>query len=433
MPDTPNTAQLYQQLLHTLGATDQASAMRELARLHALDLAATTEQSSAVARSGAVPAAVCIVGEPGDFAPMRVERVAAPEPPQVNTASDTPRSGNAPVAYQLRCNGSRWSECGRETFERGRCDVAGHVCEVRALYTAPPADAPTFPAGLHPRTADLVRRFSVAMAEKLFAAQEKYGYSDGWADPGWMDECRAHLLQHVAKGDPRDVGNYAAFLWHHGASTAGAPADAPRGEVAAWHTDDGRTISAKQKSDALRDGGASASSVASYTRPSYFGAATADARDGAWARAYEFVTSILPLDPERKHWVRDPTNPMGLAEQDRHRVDLLVASRDANAEDARRYRYATADLSGDARVRRNEILDRLPVMSKSAADAAIDSAMGAGGVQHGVNCPKVIHKARGGYLHAADDDTPYDVDGCTYCGRCHYALDSAPGATGDES
>jgi hypothetical protein len=65
---------------------------------------------------------------------------------------------------------------------------------------------------------------------------------------------------------------------------------------------------------------------------------------------------------------------------------------------------------------------------------SIDSAMGAGGVQHGVNCPKVIHAENTtGYLHAADDDTPYDVDGCTYCGRCHYALDIAPGATGGES
>jgi hypothetical protein len=58
------------------------------------------------------------------------------------TDIEAPRSGDAPVAYQLRCNGSRWMECSRDTFERGRCDVAGHVCEVRALYTAPPADAP---------------------------------------------------------------------------------------------------------------------------------------------------------------------------------------------------------------------------------------------------------------------------------------------------
>jgi hypothetical protein len=40
---------------------------------------------------------------------------------------------------------------------------------------------------------------------------------------------------------------------------------------------------------------------------------------------------------------------------------------------------------------------------------------------HGVTCPKVRH-VRGGELHSEDDDTPYDVDGCRYCGRCHYAL-----------
>ena len=73
---------------------------------------------------------------------------------------------------------------------------------------------------LHPATADLVRRFSQALAEKLAAAEAKYGYSDGWASPDWMDECRAKLMEHIAKGDPRDVAAYCAFLWHHGASTA---------------------------------------------------------------------------------------------------------------------------------------------------------------------------------------------------------------------
>ena len=43
-------------------------------------------------------------------------------------------------------------------------------------------------------------------------------------------------------------------------------------------------------------------------------------------------------------------------------------------------------------------------------------------VVHGSTCYKVDHIGTG-YLHAEDDDTPYDVDGCLYCGRCHYALD----------
>lgn len=42
-------------------------------------------------------------------------------------------------------------------------------------------------------------------------------------------------------------------------------------------------------------------------------------------------------------------------------------------------------------------------------------------LQHGRDCPKVRHDGTG-YLHADDDDQPYDVDGVRYCGRCHYAL-----------
>lgn len=37
-------------------------------------------------------------------------------------------------------------------------------------------------------------------------------------------------------------------------------------------------------------------------------------------------------------------------------------------------------------------------------------------------CRKAPHdNPDGGYLHGEDDDTPYDVDGALYCGRCHYA------------
>lgn len=77
-------------------------------------------------------------------------------------------------------------------------------------------------AALHPTTSNLVVRFARALAEKLAAAEKKYGYSDGWLRNDWMNECRAKLLEHVAKGDPRDVAAYCAFLWHHDASTAGA-------------------------------------------------------------------------------------------------------------------------------------------------------------------------------------------------------------------
>lgn len=69
-------------------------------------------------------------------------------------------------------------------------------------------------------TRDLVNRFAQALLEKLAAAEKKYGYTDGWLQSDWMDECRAKLMEHVAKGDPRDVAAYCAFLWHHGESTS---------------------------------------------------------------------------------------------------------------------------------------------------------------------------------------------------------------------
>lgn len=83
-------------------------------------------------------------------------------------------------------------------------------------------------AALHPATVNLVVRFARALSKKLAAAETKYGYSDGWLSPDWMDECRAKLMEHIAKGDPRDVAAYCAFLWHHGASTVTSqPSQAP--------------------------------------------------------------------------------------------------------------------------------------------------------------------------------------------------------------
>ena len=79
------------------------------------------------------------------------------------------------------------------------------------------------PPGLHPNTINLIGAFAGALAEKLAQAEKKYGYSDGWASQDWMDECRAKLVEHIAKGDPRDVAAYCAFLWHHGESTTPPP------------------------------------------------------------------------------------------------------------------------------------------------------------------------------------------------------------------
>jgi hypothetical protein len=76
---------------------------------------------------------------------------------------------------------------------------------------------------LHPDTEDLVNRFSVALKEKLLAAQVKYGYSNSWRNTDWLEQCRDDLRNHVEKGDPLDVAAYCAFLWHHGEGTVRLP------------------------------------------------------------------------------------------------------------------------------------------------------------------------------------------------------------------
>lgn len=101
------------------------------------------------------------------------------------------------------------------------------------------------PLSLEPNTALLVTRFANALADKLMKAQEKYGYEDGWMRADWLDECRQHLMEHIAKGDPRDVAAYCAFLWYHGASTAQHP-DAPRQSAEARDTQEADARDAKR-------------------------------------------------------------------------------------------------------------------------------------------------------------------------------------------
>lgn len=78
---------------------------------------------------------------------------------------------------------------------------------------------PVMPAELHPDTQNLVANFSTALAEKLYKAQLKYGYDADWKQDGWHTQCLAHFHQHIAKGDPRDVAAYCAFMWYHGWKT----------------------------------------------------------------------------------------------------------------------------------------------------------------------------------------------------------------------
>ncbi|MDI9695355.1 hypothetical protein QM312_05435 [Burkholderia cenocepacia] len=102
-------------------------------------------------------------------------------------------------------------------------DPAGHS-DSPAAESLPSSGCATdpMPHDLHPRTADLVGRFHIALALKLAKAEHKYGYADSWVATNWMDECREQLMRHVAKGDPLDVAAYCAFLWHHGEPTVKA-------------------------------------------------------------------------------------------------------------------------------------------------------------------------------------------------------------------
>jgi hypothetical protein len=75
------------------------------------------------------------------------------------------------------------------------------------------------PARLNASSKMLVIEFAEALAAKLRKAEEKYGYSDGWLTEDWEAECRAHLREHLEKGDPLDIAAYCAFMWKRGWST----------------------------------------------------------------------------------------------------------------------------------------------------------------------------------------------------------------------
>lgn len=94
--------------------------------------------------------------------------------------------------------------------------------------------APVMPAELHPDTQNLVADFCTALAEKLYKAQLKYGYDADWKQDGWHTQCLSHFHQHIAKGDPRDVAAYCAFMWYHGWKTESVsgpvvPEEIPKG------------------------------------------------------------------------------------------------------------------------------------------------------------------------------------------------------------
>ncbi|EOF4706122.1 hypothetical protein ACKWWX_004586 [Klebsiella oxytoca] len=73
--------------------------------------------------------------------------------------------------------------------------------------------------GLLHATNELVLIFSHALADKLYAAQEKYNHGTSWRNNDWQEACQRDFQKHIAKGDPRDVAAYCAFMWWHGWST----------------------------------------------------------------------------------------------------------------------------------------------------------------------------------------------------------------------
>ncbi len=42
-------------------------------------------------------------------------------------------------------------------------------------------------------------------------------------------------------------------------------------------------------------------------------------------------------------------------------------------------------------------------------------------INPGLVCEKEVHNGKG-YLHDAKDDSPFNMGGMTYCGRCHFLV-----------
>lgn len=85
-------------------------------------------------------------------------------------------------------------------------------------------------------------------------------------------------------------------------------------------------------------------------------------------------------------------------------------------------------LPADAPLEREHrrVLKDTDLREVDAVLAALDRARCPPKTGHGVDCFKEPHWVVGtAYLHGAEDDTPYDVDGVAYCGRCHHVLDAA--------
>jgi hypothetical protein len=75
----------------------------------------------------------------------------------------------------------------------------------------------------------LVDGFANALRAKLMLAHANG--RRGWQEKDWEHECQQGLLRHVAKGDPRDVAAFCAFMWHHNWITVPAAPATPAPDV----------------------------------------------------------------------------------------------------------------------------------------------------------------------------------------------------------
>ncbi|HAT1685367.1 TPA: hypothetical protein I8Y21_006225 [Klebsiella oxytoca] len=108
------------------------------------------------------------------------------------------------------------------------CIESNDICLSVNGSDAPPRVSVAMPEGLHHDTGQLVMDTADAMAEKLYKAQEKHGYTNGWRVPAegeetgdgrnfWTrEECLKALFHHLKKGDPIDCINYLAFMQANG-------------------------------------------------------------------------------------------------------------------------------------------------------------------------------------------------------------------------
>jgi hypothetical protein len=119
----------------------------------------------------------------------------------------------AAVRYAVRGATMR----GQETDFDPDALVQNAVYALCGPYTTPPAQLPQrteqepVPAYLDDWAVD---RFAAAMKAKMAKQREK-GYS-GWDDPEQCptERLQTMLFEHIAKGDPVDVGNFAMMLWN---------------------------------------------------------------------------------------------------------------------------------------------------------------------------------------------------------------------------